>query len=52
VPVEIRAFGVVEAAASVDVKSQVAGQLMSVRFAEGSTVNKGDLPVRNRSAAL
>src|SRR5262245_62374982 len=43
VPIEVKAFGTVEAFASVDVKSQVAGPLISVKFSEGSTVNKGDL---------
>src|SRR5262245_57280426 len=43
VPIEVKAFGTVEAFASVDVKSQVAGPLISVKFTEGSTVNKGDL---------
>jgi len=43
VPVELKAFGTAEAFSSVEVKSQVAGPLMSVRFTEGSNVNKGDL---------
>ena len=43
VPIQVKAFGTVEPFASVDVKSQVAGPLLSVRFAEGSHVNKGDL---------
>src|SRR5262245_35175383 len=43
VPIELKAFGTVEAFASVDVKSQVAGPLLSVKFAEGSNVSKGDL---------
>jgi len=43
VPVEIKAFGTVEAFATVEVKSQVAGPLLAVKFAEGSNVNKGDL---------
>lgn len=42
VPVEIRAVGTVEAFATVQVKSQVAGELLSVRFVEGGNVNKGD----------
>src|SRR5262247_579981 len=43
VPIQVKAFGTVEPFASVDVKSQVAGPLLSVRFVEGSHVNKGDL---------
>ena len=43
VPIQVKAFGTAEPFASVDVKSQVAGPLLSVRFAEGSHVNKGDL---------
>src|SRR5947207_474685 len=42
-PVEIRAIGVVEASETVQVKSQIAGELMNVRFTEGGDVNKGDL---------
>ena len=43
VPVEIRAVGTVEPYSTVDVKSQIAGQLMAVRFTEGGMVKKGDL---------
>src|SRR5262245_53625915 len=43
VPIQVKAFGTVEPFASVDVKSQVAGLLLSVRFTEGSHLNKGDL---------
>ena len=43
VPVEIRAVGTVEPYATVQVKSQVAGELVSVRFTEGSNIKKGDL---------
>jgi membrane fusion protein, multidrug efflux system len=43
VPVEIHAVGTVEASSTVQVKSQVAGQLVSVRFVEGGNVSKGDL---------
>jgi multidrug efflux system membrane fusion protein len=43
VPIEVKAFGTVEPFASVEVKSQVAGPLVKVHFAEGSNVNKGDL---------
>jgi multidrug efflux system membrane fusion protein len=43
VPVEIRAIGAVEASATVQVKSQIAGELMSVKFTEGGNINRGDL---------
>ncbi len=43
VPVEVRAVGNVDPFATVQVKSQIAGQLMAVRFVEGSHINKGDL---------
>ena len=43
VPIQIRAVGTAEPYASVEVKSQVAGQLMSVKFTEGANVNQGDL---------
>ncbi len=43
VPVELKAVGTVEPQASVEVKSQVAGQLLSVRFTEGANVREGDL---------
>lgn len=43
VPVEIHAVGTVEASATVQVKSQVAGELVRVRFVEGGNVGKGDL---------
>src|ERR1041385_3353498 len=43
VPIEVKGFGTVEAFASVDVKSQVAGPLLSVKFSEGSNVTKGEL---------
>ncbi|MDQ6666315.1 MAG: efflux RND transporter periplasmic adaptor subunit [Acidobacteriota bacterium] len=43
VPLEIRAVGTVEASAIIQVKSQVSGELMRVRFIEGGNVNKGDL---------
>ena len=42
-PVEIRAVGTVEASVTVQVKSQIAGQLIGVRFTEGADVNQGDL---------
>ncbi len=43
VPTEVKAFGNVEAFASVEVKSQVSGPLLSVKFTEGSTVARGDV---------
>ena len=43
VPVQIRVIGNVEASAIVRVKSQVAGELLSVHFKEGQDVRKGDL---------
>src|SRR5439155_451076 len=42
-PVEIRAIGAVEASETVQIKSQVAGELTGVRFVEGADVNTGDL---------
>ncbi|MBI2816247.1 MAG: efflux RND transporter periplasmic adaptor subunit [Acidobacteria bacterium] len=42
-PVQIRAVGTVDASASVQIKSRIDGQLMNVRFAEGSNVSQGDL---------
>ncbi|MGD0498040.1 MAG: efflux RND transporter periplasmic adaptor subunit [Bryobacteraceae bacterium] len=46
VPTDLRAVGTVEASAVVQVKSQVAGELMSVEFTEGRNVAKGDLLFR------
>jgi multidrug efflux system membrane fusion protein len=43
VPIELSSFGAVEANMSVTVKSQVAGVLTAVHFAEGQEVKKGDL---------
>ncbi|HTQ57997.1 MAG TPA: efflux RND transporter periplasmic adaptor subunit [Bryobacteraceae bacterium] len=43
VPVQIRVVGTVEPSITVQVKSQVAGELMSVHFTEGSDVRKDDL---------
>src|SRR5688572_13460619 len=43
VPIQVRTVGNVEAYSSVGVKAQVGGQLLSVKFSEGSTVNEGDL---------
>jgi multidrug efflux system membrane fusion protein len=42
-PIEISAVGAVEPSETVQVKSQIAGELMTVRFVEGSDVNKNDL---------
>src|SRR5205823_14697727 len=43
VPLLIRAIGAVEPIESVQVRSQVAGQLLQVHFREGGEVKKGDL---------
>lgn len=43
VPVEIHAVGRVEASAVIQVKSQVAGEIVKVGFAEGANVQKDDL---------
>jgi multidrug efflux system membrane fusion protein len=43
VPTEVRSVGNVEAHARVEVKSQIAGQLLRVRFQEGADVNAGDV---------
>lgn len=43
VPIEVRAVGNVEPYSSVQIKAQVGGQLLSVRFTEGGNVAKGDL---------
>lgn len=43
VPVEIHVIGSVEASSTVQVKSLVAGQLMSTHFTEGQDVKKDDL---------
>lgn len=42
-PVEVRVVGSVEPSAKVEVKSQVAGQLMSAHFTEGQNVTQGQL---------
>jgi multidrug efflux system membrane fusion protein len=42
-PVQVRAIGTVEPSSTVQVKSQVAGELLSVHFTEGRDVNKDDL---------
>jgi len=46
VPTELRVIGTVEASAIVQVKSQIAGELVSVNFTEGQTVKQGDLMFR------
>lgn len=43
VPFELRVVGAVEASATVQVKSQVAGELLRAHFAEGQNVAKGAL---------
>lgn len=43
VPVQVSAVGNVQAVTMVGVKSQVAGQVMQVHFAEGREVKRGDL---------
>jgi multidrug efflux system membrane fusion protein len=43
VPLTVRAIGAVEAFSTVEVKSQLAGQLISVHFSEGQDVKKGQL---------
>jgi multidrug efflux system membrane fusion protein len=43
IPEEIHAFGGVEPSATVQIKSQIAGELTAVHFVEGGNVNKGDL---------
>lgn len=43
VPVELQVVGTVEASAVIQVKSQIAGELMRVHFTEGQTVEKGAL---------
>jgi len=46
VPTELRVVGTVEASAIVQVKSQIAGQLLAVAFTEGQNVTEGDLLFR------
>ena len=43
VPVELHVVGSVEPSQHVEVKSQIAGELMSVHFTEGQEVKQGDL---------
>ena len=42
VPISVQAVGNVEAFSTVEVKAQVAGPIMAVRFAEGAIVKQGD----------
>ncbi len=46
VPTELRVVGTGEASAVVQIKSQIAGELMSVNFEEGQNVGKGQLLFR------
>lgn len=43
IPNEIHAIGNVDPSATVQIKSQIAGELTAVHFVEGGTVKKGDL---------
>ena len=43
VPTELRVVGTAEASAIVQVKSQIAGELVKVNFTEGQNVRKGEL---------
>lgn len=42
-PIQLRAIGNVESYSSIPVKSQVAGELVSIHFTEGQEVRKGEL---------
>jgi multidrug efflux system membrane fusion protein len=42
-PVEVKTFGNVEPVATIGIKAQVSGELISVSFEEGQEVKKGDL---------
>jgi multidrug efflux system membrane fusion protein len=42
-PLEIRVIGTVEPSSKVEIKSQIAGQLVSVHFTEGQEVDQGQL---------
>ena len=42
-PVDVRAIGMVEPFETVQVKSQIPGELMKIHFTEGGNVNQGDL---------
>src|SRR2546427_9108597 len=43
VPIQVRAVGNVEPYSIVQIKAQVGGPLVSVKFTEGTNVNQGDL---------
>jgi len=43
VPIDVRAVGTVEPSITVQIKSQIAGELFKVDFTEGADVEKGDL---------
>lgn len=43
VPIQVRAVGNVEPYSSVQIKAQVSGPLLSVKFTEGTNVSRGDL---------
>ena len=43
VPIQVQAVGNVESYSTVEVKAQVAGPLLAVKFNEGANVNNGDL---------
>ncbi len=43
VPIQVKTVGTAEASSTVEVKSQVAGPLLNVKFAEGANVSRGDL---------
>jgi multidrug efflux system membrane fusion protein len=45
-PLEIRMVGAVEPSAKVEIKSQIAGQLISVHFAEGEDVSEGQMLIQ------
>ncbi len=51
-PVEVRAVGTVEPFRTVQVKSQVAGELVGIRFTEGGLIQQGDLLFQIDRAAL
>ena len=41
-PIQVASVGNVESYSTVEVKAQVAGPLLAVRFTEGANVNRGD----------
>ena len=42
-PIQVESVGNVESYSTVEVKAQVAGPLLAVKFTEGGNVNNGDL---------